>query len=73
MSLCTVMIHLCYLETLVEHSIMSYNPTKQKLESKDIYSVLLFALFRLTKDKDYAILSQMACIIDRDSLVRLCA
>ena len=52
---------------------MNYNPTKQKLQSKDIYSILLFALFNLTKNKDYAILSQMACIIDRDSLVRLCA
>ena len=38
----------------------------------DIYSLILFALFRLRDIPDYLVLSELVYILDKDSLLKLC-
>lgn len=43
-----------------------------KLSNADIFSLLLFALYKKTEDPDTAALSQLAYILDLDNLLKLC-
>jgi hypothetical protein len=48
--------------------------TREKLESlktTDIYSLILFALFKLKEDPEYSTLSELAYLLDKDSLFNL--
>ena len=38
----------------------------------DIYSLILFALFKLRNIPDYAVLSELVYILDKNSLLKLC-
>lgn len=38
----------------------------------DIYSLILFALFKLRDIPDYLVLSELVYILDKDSLLKLC-
>ncbi len=42
------------------------------LKETDIYSLLLFSLFRLRNVTEYASLSELVYILDKDSLLKLC-
>ena len=42
------------------------------LKEKDIYSILLFALFNLKDIPEYSTLSELSYILDKNSLLRLC-
>ena len=61
-----------YISPLEAQKSMTYTSNKQTIDAKDIFSVLLFALYRLTKDESYGIVSQMACVLDRQNLIKLC-
>lgn len=42
------------------------------LRTKDIYSLILFALFKLKDLPEYASLSELAYILDKENLLKLC-
>lgn len=43
-----------------------------KVKELDIYSLILFALFKLRNIPDYAILSELVYILDKNTLLKLC-
>lgn len=43
-----------------------------KLNKMDIYSLILFSLFKLRKIPEYSALSELVYILDKDSLLKLC-
>lgn len=43
-----------------------------KLKDVDIYSLILFALFKLRDVPEYSSLSELAYILDKESLLKLC-
>ena len=43
-----------------------------KLKYIDVYSLMLFAMFKLRDIPEYASLSEMVYILDKDSLLKLC-
>ena len=44
----------------------------ENLKEKDIYSLMLFALYKAQEIPEYASLSQLAYILDKDNLLKLC-
>ena len=44
----------------------------EKLKSVDIYSLLMFALFKLRDIPEYSTLSELVYLIDRENLLKLC-
>lgn len=44
----------------------------ENLKVKDIYSLMLFALYKATELPEYSTLSQLAYILDLDNLLKLC-
>lgn len=45
--------------------------TLEQLEEKDIYSLLLFVVYKLKDDKKYSTLSELVYLLDKDSLFNL--
>ena len=43
-----------------------------KLKEMDIYSLILFALFKLRDTEEYSTLSELAFILDKENLLKLC-
>lgn len=43
-----------------------------KLKDQDIYSLVLFSLFKLRDIPEYASLSELVYILDKESLLKLC-
>lgn len=43
-----------------------------KMSSPDLYSMMMFALFKLTEDARYRTISQLSYILDKDSMLKLC-
>lgn len=43
-----------------------------KLSTEDIYSLMLFVLYKSTEIPQYASLSQLAYVLDKESLLKLC-
>ena len=44
----------------------------QKLSTTDIYSLLLFAMYKSTEDPKQSSLSQLAYILDMENMLKLC-
>ena len=42
------------------------------LKDKEIYSLLLFVLFKLREDKEYSTLSELAYILEKDDFLNIC-
>lgn len=42
------------------------------LKELDIYSLILFALFKLRSVPDYIVLSELVYVLDKDNLLKLC-
>ena len=42
------------------------------LRTKDIYSLILFALFKLKDLPEYSALSELAYVLDKENLLKLC-
>lgn len=51
---------------------MNMNTEIEKLSTSDIYSLMLFALYKLKDTKEYSALSQLAYILDKEDLLKLC-
>lgn len=42
------------------------------LKTKDIYSLMLFVLFKMNETNEYSAISQLSYILDKESLLKLC-
>jgi hypothetical protein len=51
---------------------MSIRKELDNLTTSDIYSLMLFVLYKSTEIPEYSSLSQLAYILDKDSLLKLC-
>lgn len=51
---------------------MNISSSLDKLKSTDIYSLILFILYKLKDSEKYSTLSELAYLLDKDSLLRLC-
>ena len=51
---------------------MEWKSNLDSLKTPDIYSILLFVLYRLKDTKEYSTLSELAYLLDKDSLLNLC-
>lgn len=43
-----------------------------KLKTEDIYSIMLFVLFKINETNEYSAISQLSYILDKESLLKLC-
>ena len=43
-----------------------------KLKQSDIYSLMLFVLFKLRDIKEYSTISELSYVLDKDNLLNLC-
>ena len=43
----------------------------EKLKEEDVYSLILYILFQLKKNPNYSVLSELAYVIDKQSMVNL--
>lgn len=43
-----------------------------KLKQTDIYSLMLFILFKLRDNKEYSTISELSYVLDKDNLLNLC-
>ena len=44
-----------------------------KFKEEDIYSAMLYALYKLTKDPKYSVISELIYILNKDSFLNLCS
>lgn len=51
---------------------MSIKKELDKLKTMDVYSLLLFVLFKLRDVPEYSTLSELAYILDKENLLNLC-
>lgn len=51
---------------------MNIKKELDNLSTADIYSLMLFVLYKSTEIPEYSSLSQLAYILDKDSLLKLC-
>lgn len=51
---------------------MSINKELDKLTDSDIYSLMLFALYKANEVPEYSSLSQLSYILDKPNLLKLC-
>lgn len=51
--------------TLIDNEIKS-------LKDQEIYSLMLFVLFKLREDKEYSTLSELAYILEKDDFLNVC-
>lgn len=51
---------------------MSIRTELNTLKSADIYSLMLFALYKTTELPEYSSLSQLSYILDKENLLKLC-
>lgn len=49
-----------------------YKSNIKNLKDADLYSLMLFALYRMTDIPEYSSLSQMAYVLDKDNLLNFC-
>lgn len=51
---------------------MNIKTELDKLTTSDIYSLMMFALYKSKELPEYSTLSQLSYLLDKDSLLRLC-
>lgn len=51
---------------------MSIKRDTVELKEKDIYSLILFAMFKLKDVPEYSSVSELAYVLDQDNLLKLC-
>lgn len=51
---------------------MNIKTELEQLSKADIYSLMLFAMYKVNEAPEYSALSQLAYIVDKDNLLRLC-
>ena len=50
----------------------NYNSNIDNLKKRDVYSLMLFVLYKLRDIPEYSSISELAYILDKDNLLRLC-
>lgn len=50
----------------------SYTSNLGNLKKRDVYSLMLFVLYKLRDIPEYSSISELAYILDKDNLLRLC-
>lgn len=48
------------------------NSELDKLKTKDVYSLILFILYKIKDNDKYSTLSELAYIVDKESLLNIC-
>lgn len=51
---------------------MNLKDKLNKFKAKDIYTLVLFALYQMHNIPEYSTLSELAYVLDRESLLKLC-
>lgn len=51
---------------------ITINKKIESLKTKDVYSILMFLLFRAEEIPEYAVLSRLAYVLDKEVLLSLC-
>lgn len=51
---------------------MAVNKELNELKEQDIYSILLFALYKLRNIPEYSALSELSFVLDKNNLLNLC-
>lgn len=51
---------------------MNMNSELDKLKTKDVYSLILFILYKIKDNDKYSTLSELAYIVDKESLLNIC-
>ena len=51
---------------------MSIKQALSQLKTMDIYSLMLFALFKIKDVPEYSALSELAYVLDKDNFLKLC-
>ena len=54
------------------HKMITINKKIESLKTKDVYSILMFLLFRAEEIPEYAVLSRLAYVLDKEVLLSLC-
>lgn len=54
------------------HRMITVNKKINSLKTKDVYSILMFLLFRAEEIPEYAVLSRLAYVMDKEVLLTLC-
>ena len=52
--------------------INNYSSNIDNLKKRDVYSLMLFVLYKLRDIPEYSSISELAYILDKDNLLRLC-
>ena len=52
---------------------MSIKTNVQKLREKDLYSLIMYAIYKCTGEPRYSTLSELIYTLDRESLLKFCA
>ena len=58
--------------TYGNHKMITVNKKIDSLKTKDVYSILMFLLFRAEEIPEYAVLSRLAYVMDKEVLLTLC-
>lgn len=51
---------------------MNMNSELDKLKTRDVYSLILFILYKIKDNEKYSTLSELAYIVDKESLLNIC-
>ena len=51
---------------------MNMNSELDKLKTRDVYSFILFILYKIKNNQKYSTLSELAYIVDKESLLNIC-
>lgn len=51
---------------------MNMNSELDKLKTRDVYSLILFILYKIKDNEKYSTLSELAYIVDKESLLSIC-
>ena len=50
----------------------NYNSNIDTLKKRDVYSLMLFVLYKLRDIPEYSAISELAYVLDKDNLLKLC-
>ena len=51
---------------------MSIKSELNNLTEKDVYSLVLFAMYKMNESSEYSALSQLSYVLDKENLLKLC-
>lgn len=67
-----MMYPMCPVGTYGNHKMITVSKKINSLKTKDVYSILMFLLFRAEEIPEYAVLSRLAYVMDKEVLLTLC-